>query len=858
MNIVQVVHGLPPQERAGVEILTLELSRALQARGHQLTIIGRTAAPEREEFSFQEEQDEHGPQIVRIVNNYTRTTAFRLQYDNPFFDAAFRRLLDRCGADIVHFQHVQHLSASLIPSVSSLGYPTVLGVHDFFFACHLVQFIDKADRLCPGPQRGERCVACLHDLASAEAARHRFRLMEQVLRIPQRVIAPSVFLARRMTDEFPFLHDRLQVIPYGLPLPPGSAQGRRAQPETLNDIPDTPVPSRSPGQPLRIVYVGVLLPHKGAHVLIDALKGIPAGRIHASLYGAEVVARRAYADRLREAAAGLSVHWGGVYDRADLQSILTEHDVLVMPVIWEETYSVVIREALQAGLPVIAARRGALPEIIEDGRNGLLFEPEDAEDLRRCLRRLLDEPGLLARLKPDRFAWRDADAYAQDIEQTYEAVLGQSGSSIRQGTKKPNASATSGPAAQPRLLRDTPSDLARPRLSVCLPTYNGEAYVAEAVRSVLEQISTDFELVVVDDGSSDRTLEILQTFSDPRLRIYQNPHQRGIPGNWNVAVGLARGEYVCVFHQDDVMLAGNLARKLALFDADPSLSLVHSRAEAVVEPGAPERVAEWREKAETDFVEDGEAYFRKLLLYGVCICAPTVIVRREQLAAAGGFNETLGYACDYEMWMKLCLEGRVGFLHDSLVRYRWHADNASHNYQYERGVDELGRAMRAAVAYYTRRRGETPQAQLLAEAAEAVLEQRQWAAELDRGRSWLEDQAQRWRELAEERERTVQEQQAWIGELEQGKAWLEEQAQRWRELAEERERTVQEQQAWIGELEQGKAWLEEQRAAWQAQAEHWQAQTRQWQTSRWGRLGLVLKTVDPAQGLPDKESKPDD
>ena len=190
-------------------------------------------------------------------------------------------------------------------------------------------------------------------------------------------------------------------------------------------VSDTSVASRSPGQPLRIVYVGVLLPHKGAHVLIDALKGMSADRVHASLYGAEVAARRAYAEQLREDAAGLSVHWGGrVRACSALQTILAEHDVLVMPVIWEETFSLVIREALQAGLPVIAARRGALPEIIEDGRNGLLFEPENADDLRRCLRRLLDEPGLLARLKPDRFVWRDADAYAQDIEQTYEAVLG--------------------------------------------------------------------------------------------------------------------------------------------------------------------------------------------------------------------------------------------------------------------------------------------------------------------------------------------------------------------------------------------------------------------------------------------------
>ena len=843
MRIVQVVHGLPPHERAGTEILTLELSRALQARGHQVTIIARTFAPEREEFSLQEEQDEQderGLRIVRIVNNYTRTSSFRLHYDNPFFDDTLRQLLHRCRADIVHFQHVAHLSAGLIRGVSSLGYPTVLSLHDFFFACHLVQLIDRADQLCPGPQRGERCVACLHDVASAEAVRHRFAYMTQVLQVPRRVIVPSAFLARRIVDDFPFLHDRLQVIAPGLPLPP-VAQDRPSQQDQQDkmdqqdqldqtaEAPDTPVASRLPGQPVRIVYVGVLLPHKGAHVLIDALKDLPAERLQASLYGAEVASRQAYIDQLHQAAAGLSVHWGGVYKRSELRTILARHDVLVMPVIWEETFSLVIREALQAGLPVIAARRGALPEVIQDGLNGLLFEPENAHDLRRCLRRLLDEPGLLAQLKPDRFVWRDAAVYAQEVEQTYEAVLAQSGPrpATRQVPARPSgpASTPSSPAGLPRLLRDTPPDLAPPRLSVCVPTCNGEAYVADAVHSVLQQSYTDFEVVAVDDGSSDRTLEILQALSDPRVRIYQNPRRQGIPGNWNVAVTLARGEYVCVFHQDDVMLADNLARKMALFDTDPSLSLVHSRAERLVETGAPTHLDDWMEKAETDFVEEGEVYFRKLLLRGDCICAPAVIVRRQQLAALGGFNAALGYACDYEMWMKLCVEGRVGFVHEALVGYRWHAANASHHYQYERGVEECGQAMRAAVAYYTQRRGKTRHAQLLAEAAEAVLEQRKWAAELDRGRGWLEDQRQQWQAQAEDRERAVQEQQAWIGELEAGKAWLEEQRGNWEKIARQREEQVA----------------------------HWQAQTRHWQESVWGRLGTRLKIVKPVQEFPAQE-----
>ncbi len=817
MRIVQVVHALPPEQKAGTEILTLELSRALQARGHQATIVTRTSDPEREEFSLQEERDESGVRIIRLVNNGTRTTYYRLRYDNPFFHDTFRQLLHRCQADIVHFQHLVHLSARLIPCVAALGCPTVLSLHDFFFACHRVQLMDRDDRLCPGPQRGERCVSCLHDFAPAAAIRRRFGYMSQVLEVPRRAIVPSAFLAKRIADDFPSLRDRLQVIAPGLPLPPGSTPEK----PSLSDGADRGRHlSGSPRRSLRIVYVGVLQPHKGAHVLVEALTGLPTDRVHASFYGQEPASRQDYIDRLRRAAAGLSVQWAGVYDRAQLRAVLARHDVLVMPVIWEETFSLVVREALQAGLPVIAARRGALPEVIHAGRNGLLFEPENAEDLRRCLRRLLDEPELLAQLKPDRSVWRDADAYAQDIEQVYEAVLAESGP--RSALSLPGVSNTppapggseaspqapppSSPAAAPRQLRDTSPALAPPRLSVCLPTCNGETWVAEAVQSVLQQSYADFEIVAVDDGSNDRTLEILQACDDPRVRLYQNPCPRGIPGNWNAAVELARGEYVCVFHQDDVMLADNLARKMALFETDPRLSLVHSRADPIVEAEAPSRFSDRLEKAEADFVAEGEAYFRKLLLRGNCICASTVMVRREQLAAAGGFNEALGFACDYEMWMKLCLEGRVGFLHDALVRYRWHGGNASHDYQYERGVAEGGRAMRTAVACYSQRNGVTGQARLLAEAAEAVLKQQEWAAGLDRGREWLEEQWRGWQEHAEEQTRVMAEDRAWIGELETGKAWLEEQWTR--------------QQQWIGELE----------------------------TSFWGRLGRFLRLVKPVPG----------
>ncbi len=864
MRIVQVVHGLPPQDMAGTELLTLELARALQARGHQVTVIARTSAPEAAEFSVQYEQDtgqdigqdigpdtgqnigqniapdtsDRGVHIIRIVNNHTQTRSFQSQYDNAFFHDTFRRVLRDCQADIVHFQHVAHLSAGLIPLVSDLGYPTILSLHDFFFACHLVHLVDRTDRPCPGPQQGKRCVPCLRDVASAKDVRDRFSYLTRVLKVPHRIVVPSAFFADRIVADFPFLDDWLTIIPPGLPAPdavatPGVSPGLTRRP---------------PGGPLRILYLGILLPHKGAHVLLAALKRMPPGRVQVSVYGAEVAFRRDYADQLRRTAAGLDkrsvpVQFCGAYQRAELSAILAQHDVCVMPSICEETFSLVTREALQAGLPVLAARHGALPEVIRDGRNGLLFKPNDAEDLGGCLRRLVDEPGLLDQLRPHatahatdlatgpapdpEFVWRDAHAYARDMERTYTSLVKALGWQSVPAPKPLAAVSVPAPAPEPDMqdLLDMPDgqdlldmpDGPPPVLSVCVPTYNGEAYVAEALHSILQQTYAAFEVIVVDDGSTDGTLEIVQAVADTdaRVRVYRNPHQRGIPGNWNACVGFARGQYVCVFHQDDVMLPDNLARKMAVFETDPTLSLVHSLVEPLVEAGAPTGWGDWMEKAEADFVADGLVYFRKLVLGGNCICAPTVIVRREQLQAVGGFDESLGYACDYETWMKLCVEGRVGFVHQALVCYRWHADNASHQYQYQRGVEEYGVAMRAAVAYYADRTGDANQAKLLAEAGEAVLGQRHWATELDHERTWSEQQRASWQHTAEDREQVIL------------------------ELRE-----------WIAQLESGKRWLEQQRHNWQAQAEHWQAQLLAWQARLWVRLGLRVGLLPPAQELP--------
>jgi len=100
MRILQIVHGFPPQDYAGAELVTLYLAQALQDRGHQVTILAGSKDPEAEEHSAREENLQGLP-IVRIVNNYTKTTTFRLSYENSFFDESFLRLLDRFQPELL-------------------------------------------------------------------------------------------------------------------------------------------------------------------------------------------------------------------------------------------------------------------------------------------------------------------------------------------------------------------------------------------------------------------------------------------------------------------------------------------------------------------------------------------------------------------------------------------------------------------------------------------------------------------------------------------------------------------------------------------------------------------------------------
>lgn len=312
------------------------------------------------------------------------------------------------------------------------------------------------------------------------------------------------------------------------------------------------------------------------------------------------------------------------------------------------------------------------------------------------------------------------------------------------------------------------------KVSVCIPTYNGEQFVAEAIRSTLQQSFSDFELIIVDDCSSDSTWDIVCSFSDPRITSYRNAQRLGIPGNWNRCLALAHGDYLCLFHQDDVMLAENLAQKVSVLSADFSIGLVHSAIEVIVENSAPRRPGKWVEESGEDIFVDGRVYFRKLLLGGNLICAPTVLCRRQALVDIGGFNEHLHFAGDYEAWLRICVQYKVAFLSQPLVRYRWHGGNETHQFWFERGVEESATAAHNALQYYVHCTGQRDEAVILEEAVARLTTIRLWLAYAEKGREGWEKGYQDLQRVVDNLQANIQPLQTHVAWLEESKTWLEE------------------------------------------------------------------------------------
>jgi glycosyltransferase involved in cell wall biosynthesis len=200
-----------------------------------------------------------------------------------------------------------------------------------------------------------------------------------------------------------------------------------------------------------------------------------------------------------------------------------------------------------------------------------------------------------------------------------------------------------------------------PKVSVLVATYNCGNYLRETLQSVLAQTVSDYEVVIVDDGSDDGTEEVVQSFiADGRFRYYRTEH-RGQPAAKNLAVVVSRAPLLAFLDADDVWVADKLERQLQLLDEQPDVGVVYSRRTLIDEASRPVPYQQ-------PVLHRG--HILPQIFQDNFICFSSVVVRRRVFDQVGAFDERLPLAVDYELWLRVASHFPFDYVDTPLLHYR--------------------------------------------------------------------------------------------------------------------------------------------------------------------------------------------
>ena len=443
MRILHAIHDFLPHHRAGSEIYAFHLCRELSRR-HQVAVLCAEYDPGRPHGSVARREYE-GLSVHELVNNWA-FSSFEESYRSPQLGASLDQALADIRPDVLHVHNLLNLSFDLPALARARGIPTVATLHDFTLVCpsggqrvHVAE-----EHVCHDiePERCRRCFvqSAFHSQLSAgravlpvtrlapvrrlvKAARtalpnafaaggrllaraagpaveeadiaRRLRDLRRVIEAVTLFVAPSRALAADF-ERFGVPREKIRVSDYGFVPLPGLRAGAR-EPETR----------------LRIGFVGTLVWHKGAHVLLEAARLLPPEAVEIKIFG-DLQTFPDYVDRLRRLAEGLPVRFLGAFNGESAAEVYADLDVLVVSSLWPENSPLVIHEAFQAGVPVVGARMGGIPELVDDGRNGLTYDAFSSRDLARALTSLLEDR---ARLRRFAAALPEVKSIAQDARE---------------------------------------------------------------------------------------------------------------------------------------------------------------------------------------------------------------------------------------------------------------------------------------------------------------------------------------------------------------------------------------------------------------------------------------------------------
>src|SRR5262245_41420677 len=671
MRILQVVHGFPPAANGGTEVYARDLAIALASSGSDdVAVLTRHADPCARELSLR--STVVGPVCVFSVNNTFRSCeSFEASYANPDIERLAGTILDDWRPDVVHIQHLTCLSTGIPRQAVRRRIPVVVTLNDYWLICHRGQLVDRDGRRCSGPEP-DGCARCLAPGALATTSAFRAGRWLRATQLPG--AGAAVGLVTRAWDAVTpddrtrsvtldrLRHMQAAMADVNVFLAPSDTLAAHfsafgIQPDRLlrcnQGIALSPFDNlhRSASSRLRLGFVGGLLPTKGCDVLLDAIDRLPSGAVLIDLLGSEGAhhGETAFAESIKPRLGHPAIRRLGVVSHDRIPAVLTDLDVLVVPSIWIENAPFIIREAFASSVPVVASDLGGMAEMVRHNVDGLLFPAGDPQALSVVLRRLLDEPGLVSKLRAGIVRPRSIEEDAAWLRAEYEKL--QRG---RLNGKVFDSAARSLPTRQATALS-----------SVVL-NFRTPDQTALAVDSLRNSLTPPAEILIVDNHSGDGSVPMLRD-AFPDIRVFESGDNLGFSGGCNLGIRAALdggARFVLLMNSDAILAPDALECLLAAVEETPSLGIVApvllSREEPdhVASAGVffSERTGRMRHRAAgRRFAAVGSDRIRVIDAVSGCV----MLVRREVFEQAGLLDDA--YFFSFED-IDFCLRARdAGF-----------------------------------------------------------------------------------------------------------------------------------------------------------------------------------------------------
>lgn len=423
-------------------MLTLGLARALIGRGHEVAVFApKRSAPFAElEPGGVEDYTFEGVPVRRCGRpRESSRRPYRLNFDNPDMAARLAEYAREFRPDVVHFMHLQGLSAAAIPAVKGLGLPAVYTATDFWSVCPVVDLRRHDGEMCTGPDPAH-CPRCLisrqppsraNDVALRTPGALWQGLGAFATRLPASRLPAPLRQVGELAERPEYIRERVNSLdailaPTDLMRQMLVANGIREELVRVSGYGiDASHIKRGDGgvsSLVRFAFTGTLAPHKAPDLPIRAVRSLPDVELALDVYGPD--REEWYKKELEHLADGdPRIAFRGPFPQEELGEVLSRTDVLVVPSRWYENAPVVILEAFAAGVPVVATDLGGMSEVVEHEGNGLLFSLDDADALARALGWLAREPETVERLKGGIEPPRTVEDAAEEAEGLYHELL---------------------------------------------------------------------------------------------------------------------------------------------------------------------------------------------------------------------------------------------------------------------------------------------------------------------------------------------------------------------------------------------------------------------------------------------------